>query len=91
MQLGELQAQGEILNKKAVKLQEKNPSRAQQITRLEEENSDLDNRTLKAQSSIKTIQQSLDAGYQEDQKLLLHLKGMTNALPQPSLTNPRKP
>ncbi len=82
-QLGRFQARGDVLNKAADKLQDKTPRRSQQITRLEEENFDLDNRTQKAEAGIKLIQQSMDAGYQEDQKLLLQLKEMTSFSPQP--------
>ena len=81
LQLGQIEAQGEVLNKAADRLQEKNPRRSQQITRLEEENFDLDNRIQKAEVVIKSIQKSLDAGYQEDQRLLLQLKNMQNGLP----------
>ena len=89
---GRLQGQGDVLNKQADKLQEKNPRRAQEITQLEEENSDLDDRTQKAEGAIKSIQESLDAGYQEDQKLLLQLKGMANVLHLlPCRPNPRNP
>ena len=74
MQLGQLQAQGDALGKTAEKLQDKNTGRAQQITRLEEENFELDNRTQKDDVAIKSIQQSLDAAYPEEQKLLAQLK-----------------
>ena len=63
------------LNKAVDKLQDKNPRRAQQITQSGRRKFDLDNRIQKAEDGIKSIQQSLDAGYQEDQKLLLQLKG----------------
>ena len=75
---GRLEAQGDILNKAADKLQDKNPRRAEQIARLEEENFDLDNRIQKTEGGTKLVQQSLDAGYQEDQQLLLQLKGLAN-------------
>jgi chromosome segregation ATPase len=84
MQLDHLQVQGDVLNKAAAQLHGNDPRRAQQIAQLEEENSDLDDRTKKAEDGIKLIQQSLDAGYQEDQKLLLQLKGMTKALSSPA-------
>ena len=58
-QLGCLQGQGDLLNKKAAPFQDKNPSRAQQIARLEKENSDLDHRIQKAEGSIKLIQESM--------------------------------
>ena len=70
MQLGHLEASGDVLNKTVARLQDNNPRRSQQISRLEEENSDLDDRIQKAEGDIKLIQQSLDTGYQEDQKLL---------------------
>ena len=60
-QLDQLEAQGDVLNKAADKLQDNNPRRAQQIARLEEENSNLDDQYQKAQSDVKLIQQSLDA------------------------------
>lgn len=47
-QLERLIAQGDLLNKAAVKLQGKNPRRAQQIIRLEKENLDLDGRIQKS-------------------------------------------
>jgi len=81
MQLGRLEAQGDLLNEASDKLKEQNNSRAQRIGDLEEENLDLDHRAQKAQDAIKLIQQSLDAKYQEDQRLLLKLKDMQNALP----------
>ena len=85
MQLGQLEAQGDVLNKAADKLQDKNPGRAQQITRLEKENFDLDNRIQKAEGTIKLIQPALDAGYQEDQRLLLQLKSVQNGTPIPPM------
>jgi len=81
MQLGQLEAQGDVLTKKVGKLQEINPSRAEQIARLENENADLDNRTQKVGESIKLIQQSLDTGFQEDQRLLLQLKELASPKP----------
>ena len=80
-QLNQVESQGDFLNKSAAKLQDKNPRRAQQITRLEEDNYELDNRTQKAEVTIKSIQQAVGAGYQEEQRLLFQLKGMTNLLP----------
>ncbi len=82
-QLVGLQAQGNPLNKAAAQLQQEDSSRAQQIARLEEESSDLDDRAQKAQGNIKLMQLSLGARYEEDQKLLLQLKGMSNVLPPP--------
>ena len=58
-QLGSLEAQGDLLNKTAAPLQDKNPGHAKQIARLEKENSDLDNRIQKAEDSIKLIQESM--------------------------------
>ncbi len=81
MQLRGLEAQGDVLNKTVARLQEKNARRTQQAAQLEKENSDLDNRIPKAESGIQMLQRSLDAGYREDQKLLLQLKGMTNVTP----------
>ena len=81
MQLGQLESQGDQLHKAASQLQGNNPRRAQQIARLEQENSDLDNRIQKAEGGIKSVQQSIASGYQEDQKLLLQLKGMSDVLP----------
>ena len=75
-QLERLEVQGNDYSKAAAKLQEKNPRRAQTITQMESENFDLDNRTQKSESTIKTIQQALGAGYQENQRLLLQLKGL---------------
>ena len=40
MRLGQLEAQGESLNKVTGRLQDKNPGRAQEVTRMEEENFD---------------------------------------------------
>ncbi len=87
-QLGQLEAQGNVLNTAAVKLQDKNTRRARKIAQMEATNFDLDNRTQKAEASIKLIQKSLDAGYQEDQRLLLQLKGMTNILPEAPKAQP---
>ena len=89
MQLGSFEARGDVLNKTAEKLQDKTPGRAQQITRMEAENADLDDRAQKAEGAIKPIQQSMDEKYKEDQKLLLQLKGMSYA-PSP-LTQVRSP
>jgi chromosome segregation ATPase len=80
-QLGALESQGELLDKAAGQLQDKNPHRSEQIARLEEENYELDDRTQKTENSIQQIQQSLEAGYREDQRLLLQLKRMTNSMP----------
>lgn len=80
-QLGRLETQGDLLSKVTDKLQDKDPRRAQTITLLEGENFDLDDRTQKFESTIKLIQRALDAGYQEDQKLLLQLKGLTKIPP----------
>jgi len=80
-QLQHLESQGDLLDKAAAPLRDNNTRRAEQISHLEEENYDLDNRTQKAEVSIKSIQQSMASGYQEDQKLLLQLKGMQNILP----------
>jgi hypothetical protein len=44
MQLGRLETQGDLFKKTAAQLRIKNPRRANQIARLEQENSDLDNR-----------------------------------------------
>jgi chromosome segregation ATPase len=85
MQLGNLESQGDALNNAANKLQDKNPRKAPLITRMEGENFDLDDRIQKAEGGIKLIQKSLDAGYQEDQKLLLQLKAIQNGLPLPSM------
>ena len=81
-QLGRLESQGDFLNKAVVQLQDKNPRQSQQITRLEKENFDLDNNAEKTQAGIKVMQQSLEAGYQENQKLNLQLSRMTNGLSQ---------
>lgn len=78
MQLGHLKAQGDVLNSAADKLRAPNPRRSQQIERLEGENAEVDASLQHAQNGIKLAQQSLDSGYQEDQKLLLQLKGLTN-------------
>ena len=61
-QWGRLEAQGDLLNKTAEKLRDKNFSRGQQIVRLEKENSDLDNRIQKALGDIKLIQESMVSG-----------------------------
>jgi len=81
MRLGQLEAQGESLNKVTGRLQDKNPGRAQEVTRMEEENFDLDNRIQKDGVAIKSIQESLNAAYPEEQKLLVQLKNMQNGLP----------
>jgi len=57
-------------------LQAVNPRRESQIERLEEVSIDLNHRVQKAQEGIKFTQESLNNDYQEDQKLLLRLKGM---------------
>jgi len=78
-QLEQLQAQGGDLDAQVQKLRENNPRRAQAIARLEKENYELDDRTLKAGAGVKLYQRSLDAGYQEDQRLLLQLKSLSAA------------
>ena len=85
-QLGALQAQGEVLDRSVVELKGNSPRRAQEITRLEDENYQLDDQIQKDEVGIKSIQQTLEPAYQENQRLLVQLKGMGNALsvsPQP--------
>jgi chromosome segregation ATPase len=84
IELGKLQSQGDLLNKSTAKLQDQNSRRAERITTLEQENYALDNQSQKAEAGIKLIQQSLNAGYQENQKLLLQLKALTEGVPTPS-------
>ncbi len=60
--LGRLEAQGDLLNKTAAPLRDKNPRRAQHIARLEKENFDLDNRTHP---------ESQAAGHRQKEKLKL--------------------
>jgi len=64
-QLMRFQQQEAILDQTVIKLREKNPKRAQQISRLEEENLGLDNRLQKTASGIKSVQQSLQAAVKE--------------------------
>ncbi len=73
-QLGRIEAQGDLLNKTAAPLRDKNPRRAQHIARLEKENSDLDNRIQKVEAGIKLIQQSLDAGARRQKEKLKLMK-----------------
>ena len=61
-QLGQLEAQGDLLNKTADKLRDKNPRRGRQIARLEKEDFDLDNRIQKTLGDIKLIQESMMSG-----------------------------
>jgi len=82
-QLVLLQNQGNLLNDSIEKLQVKDPDRAERITQLEGENFDLDNQTQKAEAQIKLIQESMDAGFHEDQQLLLQLKKLQNVIPSP--------
>ncbi len=79
MRLGSLRQEGDRLNQAAGKFQNSNPRRARQITELEGESFDWDNRIKKAQDSIALIQQSLDEKYKQDQALLLQLKDLTGA------------
>ena len=81
-QLGQLEDQGNFLDKAAAQLQDKNPRRAAQIARLEKQNADLDNRAQEVQTGINAVRQSLDEGGEENQKLTSHLQGITNAPPQ---------
>jgi len=81
IQLGQVQQQGDVVSKAVDRLQEKNPRRGQAITVLEGANFDLDNRNQKTEAAIKLIQQSLEAGYREDQKLLMQIKDKTNVQP----------
>lgn len=83
LQLGKLQAQGDGLSKAANQFQGSNPRLAQQVTRLEEENYELDNRTQKTQAAIQLVRQSLEAGYGQEKKLLLQIKGDSHSLPAP--------
>ncbi|MBF0570999.1 MAG: hypothetical protein HQL12_03920 [Candidatus Omnitrophica bacterium] len=87
MQLGRLEAQGDLFNKELNRLKDQNPGRARQIANLEEKNLYWDNRSQKIEDSIKLIQQSLEARYQQEQKLLLQLKGMQN-LPLSDVQSP---
>ena len=86
-QLAQLEAKGEQLGKAQDKLSQKSPRRSQQITRLEQENFDLDDHIQKDDAEIKLIQLSLEAGYKQDQALLLQLKALTN-LPPPAPKGP---
>jgi chromosome segregation ATPase len=81
LQLGDLQSQGNSLGQAVGKLQADDPGRDQKISDLEEENRDLDNRIEKAQDGIRSIQRSLGEAYQDDQNLLLKLKGTSGELP----------
>jgi len=88
-QFGQLQRESVTLDNSAAQLQGHDPRRAQEITRLEQENYDLDDGTQKAEGGIKLIQESMEAGYQEDQKLLLRLKALTEApIPLPAVQSP---
>ena len=79
--LGAVNTQGSSLNSRMEKLQDQNSSRAGQIADLQEENLGLDDHIQKDEAAIKLVQQSLDAGYQEDQRLLLQLKDLRGVLP----------
>jgi len=70
MQLGRLETQGNDLDRAAVHLHENDLRQAQEITRLEKENSDLDAHIQKTQGDIKLVQRSLDTKYHEYQKLI---------------------
>lgn len=74
-QLGRLEAQGDLLNRAAARLQDENPRRSKQIARLEEENSDLDHRIQKAEDDIKLIQESMasEAGLQKEKLKLMRM------------------
>ena len=85
-QLGQLEAQGNLLNKTADKLRDKNPRRGRQIARLEKENFDLDNRIEKALGGIKLIQQSMASGaHLQKEKLKLMKMIYDSQLRQESL------
>ena len=89
-QLGSLESQADVLNKAVDKLQDKNPRRAQQITRLEEENFDLDDRIQKA-GRHQIDPTVFGCGYQEDQKLLLQLReAQSFQNPGPKLHRPKR-
>ncbi len=60
-QLGQLQQQEDLLNKKAVKLQDRDPNRAGEISRLEKESLDLDRRIGKAQEELKWMKMISDS------------------------------
>jgi len=79
-QLGQLEDQGDQLSHEMDKLHGKDPGHAQQVARLEEQNTDLDDQRQKAQTKIRLAQESLNEGYQEDQRLVLQLSGVPSAL-----------
>ena len=81
---------GNLLGQAVGKLQADNPRRVQQISDLEEENRDLDSRIEKAQDGIKSIQRSLGEAYEDDQNLLLKLKGTPAELAS-SIQSPENP
>ena len=66
-QLGQLRQQEDALNKTAQRLRGNNPRWAQQISRLEEENLDLDKRIKKTCEGIKFVGQALSAADKENQ------------------------
>jgi len=75
-QLAQLRWQEDILNKTVSKLRSYNPRRARQISRLEEESLDLDNRTQKACEAIKSVQGAL----QMDDRQARHIPGEESPL-----------
>lgn len=87
-QLGQLRQQEDLLNKTAARLRSDNPRRAQQISRLQEESLDLDNRTQKTLEAIKSLQGALQAGYQEREQLLRQMNDMQGLPSSPNAESP---
>jgi len=82
--LNQLKEEEDRLDHNGAQASGNNPSLTQQIADLQSESSGLDNRETQAQNEIKLIRQALDAGYEENQRLLAELKGVHN-LPEPSV------
>lgn len=81
-QLGDLENQGNLLEKQVSQLQSSNPRRAQQMKKLEEENTSLDIHLNKANVDIKLVQHALDLSFKQEQQLLMNLKGLAVAMPK---------
>lgn len=82
--LQNLRLQGDALNKAQAPLIEKNDQLSKQINQLQQQGFDVDNDIQKDEADIKLMQRSMDAGYQEDERLLLQLKQKAPILSAPS-------
>jgi len=88
VKLAKLSQDGAVLNKAEEPLRQNNDRFSKQINELESEIFGVDNETQKDEGEIRLAQQSMDAGYHEDEKLLLQLKKMAPVLGGQAVPSP---